>query len=156
LPTHPKRACISCRISEDREGLENGVGTQEADRTDLINGQGWELGRVYVDNDISASTLSRQPRPDYEQMTKGVEAGVWNVIASLTNGRLIRRPMDLERLIILHDQIGVLITAEPCSRVPAKIHRHFVRHPATQHPGRLPQFGPIATRTRPNSCLTTP
>lgn len=93
MPTHRKRACICCRISEDREGLENGVGTQEADCTGLISGQGWELGRVYVDNDISASTLSSKPRPDYEQMIKDVEAGMWDVIVSLTNGRLTRAPV---------------------------------------------------------------
>jgi site-specific DNA recombinase len=70
----PSRACIYCRISEDREGLEYGVTGQEEDRRALAAKEGLEVVRVSIDNDISAGILSDRPGPDFDAMLTS-EAG---------------------------------------------------------------------------------
>ncbi|HEX6499600.1 MAG TPA: recombinase family protein [Micromonosporaceae bacterium] len=105
----PLRCAIYCRISEDRESLEKGVTRQEEDCRELATQRGWEVVRVYTDNDLSASTRSKKRRPEYESMINAVNAGTVDVIVSYSNGRLTRRPLELEDLIQLHERTGVLI-----------------------------------------------
>lgn len=105
----PLRCAIYCRISQDRESLEKGVRDQEADCRELAANLGFEVVRVYVDNDLSASTKARKRRPDYEDMMTAAEAGHLDVLVSLSNGRFTRRPMELERLIKLHEVRGTLL-----------------------------------------------
>ncbi|MBQ0900879.1 recombinase family protein [Micromonospora sp. U21] len=105
----PLRCAIYCRISQDRESEEKGVTRQEEDCRELAAQHGWEVVRVYVDNDISASTRSKKTRPDYDAMIASVRAGAIDVIVSYSNGRLTRRPMELEDVIKVHEQNGVLI-----------------------------------------------
>jgi site-specific DNA recombinase len=64
----PSRACTYCRISEDREGLEYGMPGQEEDCRALAAKEDLEVGRVFIDNDIPAGTLSDRPRPDFDAM----------------------------------------------------------------------------------------
>lgn len=94
---------------QDRESEEKGVTDQEADCRELAASHGWEVVRVYVDNDLSASTRSKKQRPDYDDMITVVWAGAVDVIVSLSNSRLTRRPLELEDLIKLHEATGVLI-----------------------------------------------
>jgi DNA invertase Pin-like site-specific DNA recombinase len=103
------RCVIYCRISEDREGEEKGVNRQEEDGRELAATHGWEVVRVFVDNDLSASTRSKKKRPDYDAMVAYVTAGLADVIVSYSNGRLTRRPLELEDLIQLHEKTGVQI-----------------------------------------------
>ena len=62
---------------------------------------------MFVDNDISASTISRKRRPAYEEMMALAEADHVDVILAYSNSRLTRRPLELERLIRAHDKTGV-------------------------------------------------
>lgn len=58
------RAATYTRISRDEEGLGLGVARQEQDCRALAERQGWQVVEpIYCDNDISASTRSRKPRP---------------------------------------------------------------------------------------------
>lgn len=98
---------IYCRISKDPEGNELGVERQEADCRALAARLGLKVSRVFVDNDISASTLSRKPRKQYEEMMALVEAGQVGTILAYSNSRLTRRLMEMERLIAAHDRTGV-------------------------------------------------
>jgi site-specific DNA recombinase len=95
------------RISKDREGLQVGVDRQEQDCRRLAEANGYNLVQIFVDNDVSASTLSRKKRPAYEQMMKLVEAGQVDAILAYSNSRLTRRPLELERLITAYDRTGV-------------------------------------------------
>ncbi|MFE9691228.1 recombinase family protein [Micromonospora sp. NPDC005806] len=105
----PLRCAVYCRISQDRESEEKGVTRQEEDCRELAVQHGWEVVHVYVDNDISASTRSKKTRPDYDAMIAAVRAGAIDVIVAYSNGRLTRRPLELEDVIKVHEQTGVLI-----------------------------------------------
>jgi DNA invertase Pin-like site-specific DNA recombinase len=70
---------------------------------------GWEAVWVYIENHISASTRPKKKRPEYAAMVAAVESGTVDVIVSYSNGRLARRPLELEDLIKLHEKTGVQI-----------------------------------------------
>lgn len=102
-------AGIYARISRDAEQEGLGVARQEEDCLALAAKGGFTVADVYVDNDISASTKSRKPRPAYERLLADVRAGRIGVVLAYSNSRLTRRPRELEDLIDLHAQTGVLI-----------------------------------------------
>lgn len=106
-PARPLRAAIYCRISADREGRELGVERQEVDSRALCERLGHEVVKVFVENDLSASTRSRKLRPLYEELIEGGRSGQWDVIVAYSTSRLTRRPMENEELIRLHEQHGV-------------------------------------------------
>lgn len=101
------RAAIYCRISADREGRELGVARQDEDSRALAARRGAVVVAVYIDNDISASTRSRKPRPEYKKMLADAAAGKFDVIISYTSGRLTRRPREHEDLIELAETHGI-------------------------------------------------
>jgi len=104
------RAAIYCRISRDAEQEGLGVKRQEDDCRALVAKEGWTLVEPpYVDNDISASTLSKKARPAYEAMLETAASGDLDVIVAYSNSRLTRRLLELEDLIRLHDKTGVRI-----------------------------------------------
>lgn len=104
----PVRVAIYLRISSDPMGQEEGVERQHQDCTARLNREdNWVLVRIYEDNDISASSRSKKPRPDYEAMLADTKAGKIDVILSYSNSRLTRRPRELEDLIQLHEETGV-------------------------------------------------
>ncbi|KIR64745.1 recombinase family protein [Micromonospora haikouensis] len=96
-----RNAAIYCRISHDREGRALGVAKQEEDCRALAERLGWEVGHVFVDNDLSASVHGKKPRPGFEDMIRRVEAGEFNAVLAWSTSRLTRRPMEHERLIPL-------------------------------------------------------
>jgi site-specific DNA recombinase len=102
-----KRGRLYLRISDDREGRQIGVTRQEIDGRELAARHGIEIVGVYCDNDISASTLSTTPRPDYARMLAAAEADPGSFILAYSNGRLTRRPRDFEDLIELHDRARI-------------------------------------------------
>lgn len=101
------RAAIYCRISRDRDGEALGVERQEQDCRALAERLGWEVTAVFVDNDISASTRSKKPRPQYDDLIRRARRHEFGAVLAYSNSRLTRRPRELEDLIELHDQHGV-------------------------------------------------
>jgi DNA invertase Pin-like site-specific DNA recombinase len=101
-----KRAAIYTRISDDKERHARNVATQEEDCRALAEREGLTVVEVYSDNDISASTNSRKPRPGWNAMLDDAEAGRFNVILAYTTSRLTRRGTEREELIALHDEYG--------------------------------------------------
>ncbi|MCW2929639.1 MAG: hypothetical protein JWM19_601 [Actinomycetia bacterium] len=95
------RAVIYCRISKDRNGEALGVDRQEQDCRELAERLGWKIVAVFIDNDISASTRSRKPRPEYEAMLRAVRAGQVDAILAYSNSRLTRRAAEWMTLIEL-------------------------------------------------------
>ncbi|MFB7797240.1 recombinase family protein [Isoptericola sp. NPDC056134] len=103
------RALIYTRISSDRDGREEGVERQEQDCRRLAERLGYEVVDVLVENDTSASTASKKPRPQYDQMVRDVRAGRADVILAYSLSRLTRRVREFLDLIDLHRATGVLI-----------------------------------------------
>jgi len=95
------RAAIYCRISGDSEQEGLGVVRQEEDCRTLAQREGFSVVEVYVDNDISASTKSRKPRPSYNRLLADAKAGRIDVILAYSNSRLTRRPAEWIELIEL-------------------------------------------------------
>ncbi|HEU5025245.1 MAG TPA: recombinase family protein [Spirillospora sp.] len=95
------RAAIYCRISRDRDGEALGVERQEQDCRELAARLGWDVAAVFVDNDISASTRSKKPRPEYEEMLRAAKDGRIGAILAYSNSRLTRRPAEWLTLIEL-------------------------------------------------------
>lgn len=100
-PQQPKQAAIYCRISADPEGKELGVQRQEEDCRALAARLGYAVVSLYVDNDQSASTRSKKPRPQYKQMLADAESGKFVAIIAYTLSRLTRKPREREDLIEL-------------------------------------------------------
>jgi site-specific DNA recombinase len=97
---------IYLRISEDREGRELGVQRQEEDTRSLAERLDVRVVDVYSDDDISASTNSSKPRPDYERLLADARAGRIRVILAYKTSRLTRRPREHEDLIDLAKDCG--------------------------------------------------
>jgi DNA invertase Pin-like site-specific DNA recombinase len=95
---------VYCRISRDAEGEGLGVARQEADCRALAERFGLKDVEVYTDNDLSASSLSKKPRPQYNAMLKAVRAGEISVIVAYSNSRLTRRPAQWIELIGLANE----------------------------------------------------
>ena len=89
------KAAIYARISLDRDGtyikVENQLGPCHA----FVEERGWEVGQVFVDNDLSAT--SGVERPEFEALLRSQP----EVIVVWHLDRLIRRMDDLERVIAL-------------------------------------------------------
>lgn len=103
-----KLAGIYKRISDDREGRELGVERQDRDCHKIAAAEEATVVDVYCDNDISASTKSRKPRPDYKRLLADAKSGRINMIIAYTTSRLTRRPREHEDLIDLALDHGVV------------------------------------------------
>lgn len=103
------RAGIYCRISRDAEQEGLGVARQEEDCRRLAEREGYVVTDVYIDNDISASTKSRKPRPSYDRLIRDVRDGMIDVILAYSNSRLTRRPAEWLQLIELANRDRIRI-----------------------------------------------
>lgn len=102
-----QRTAIYVRISLDRTGAGLGVERQEAACRDKAANKGWNVVEVYVDNDVSAT--SKKPRPAYQRMLADARAGHIDAIVVWHIDRLTRRPRELEDVIDLADDHGLLL-----------------------------------------------
>ncbi|MBH0777288.1 recombinase family protein [Nocardia bovistercoris] len=82
------RAAIYCRISEDPRSTEKGVARQRDDAERLAAIRGWEVVRVFIDNDVSA--LGAKHRRDYEAMLGAAVNGEFDYIVAYGLSRLWR------------------------------------------------------------------
>ncbi|OCB25015.1 hypothetical protein A5674_22195 [Mycobacterium malmoense] len=99
------RAAIYVRISQDRDGTRLGVERQEQDCRKLAKRLGWQVRRVYVDNDISAYSGKR--RPEYQSLLADIEAGGLDGVVAWHPDRLHRSPLELETYIDLSEKFGI-------------------------------------------------
>jgi DNA invertase Pin-like site-specific DNA recombinase len=105
LKSNQVTAGIYCRISKDDGNDLLGVKRQEKDARALCERKGWPVGRVFVDDDVSA--WSGRRRPAYEDMLKALEGGEITAVAVYDLDRLHRQPRDLERFFDVCDRAGV-------------------------------------------------
>lgn len=92
-----KRAAIYTRISRDRTGDGAGVARQEEDCRAKATSLGYEVARVFTENDTSA--YSKKPRPQYLAMLEAIRAGEFDAVIVWHTDRLYRRMNDLEEYI---------------------------------------------------------
>ena len=84
-----RRMVIYARISDDREGRQNGVDRQERQCRALAEKNGDEIVAVFTDDDRSA--YSGKPRPDYVKMLAFLRAGHAEGAYALAPTRFYRR-----------------------------------------------------------------
>ena len=91
------RVAIYTRISRDIEGQGLGVKRQEEDCLKYCEDKGWEIFKVYSDNDITA--MGGKTRPDYEAMLKAIRNRDVDAIVAWHPDRIHRSPLELESYI---------------------------------------------------------
>lgn len=101
------RAAVYLRQSLDRTGEMLAIARQRKACLQLCRERGWTPVE-YVDNDVSASK-KRQKRPDFERMLVDIDAGQVDAVVTWDLDRLYRQPTDLERLIDLAEDRGLLL-----------------------------------------------
>lgn len=134
-----KTVGIYTRISRDREGAGLGVDRQEQDCRELVERNGWTVGKVYQDNDLSA--YSGKPRPGYRALLEDIRAEMISVVVAWHTDRLHRSPVELEDYIAACDprrvpthtvKAGPLDLATPSGRMVARqlgaVARYEVEH----------------------------
>jgi site-specific DNA recombinase len=104
-----KRAAIYTRISKDREGTELGVVRQEKSCRAIAAANGYESVVVFAENDTSASTRSKKPRPKYAEMMARTRDGEFTAIVAYSYSRLTRRPQEFNDIIQLAEDRNVRI-----------------------------------------------
>jgi site-specific DNA recombinase len=126
-----KRAAIYVRISQDRnkgtDDGERGVDRQEKECRALAERLGYEVVKVYPDNDTSA--YSGKTREKYEAMRAAIGAGAINAVIAWHPDRLHRSPRELEdfldlieaRAVEIHTvQAGIWDLSTPSGRMVAR------------------------------------
>jgi len=102
------RAIIYCRISHDTNDATNdralkGVDRQERDCRRYAERQGWQVVGVEIDNDISASAVSRKRQEGLARALQALQAGQADALVANSLDRITRRPDDLKHLLELAD-----------------------------------------------------
>ena len=102
-----KRAIIYARQSKDSE---DGIDRQLEKCLKLIADRGWDLVHApFTDNDVSAT--KRRKRPAYELAMAMVKAKSTDVLVVAHMDRLYRRAAELETIIPVVEQTGVLVVS---------------------------------------------
>lgn len=96
-----RRAAIYVRISQDRTGEQLGVERQEVECRARAVQLGYEVTKLYTDNDISAT--SSKLRPAFEELLSDLASLPVGerVVLTWATDRFVRRMKDLERAIDL-------------------------------------------------------
>ncbi|WP_341941741.1 recombinase family protein [Microbacterium sp. LWH10-1.2] len=101
------RTALYLRISRDSEKLGRGVSRQRKECLELAARAGLNVVAEFEDNDISASRYSRKTRPEFERMLERAEAGDFDTLLAWDLDRLIRKPVDGERIITLNEKAAL-------------------------------------------------
>jgi len=56
------------------------LASQEEECTADIAAEGWQLGKVFTDPELSASIFARKPRPDFDELVKYMESGECRIL----------------------------------------------------------------------------
>lgn len=102
----PKRVGIYVRISKDRKGQELGIQRQERACRELCERSGWRVHKVYSENDISASSMSKKKRPAYTEVMRDARDGLVDGIVVYSIDRLTRRITELTHFLEQQQEIG--------------------------------------------------
>ena len=132
----PTTAAVYCRISDDPRGEGLGVKRQEAECREYAAQLGYEVGQVYVDNDLSAT--SGVDRPAFRALLADRPEAVivWHV------DRLVRLTRDLEQVIDLAVNVhavkaGHLDLSTPAGRAVARTVTAWAQYEGEQKVQRM-------------------
>lgn len=98
------------RISLDDENDQLGVGRQCKDIDALAQLRGWDVHDYYVDNNISAYK-SNVEREQFNRLLTDLENGKIDGVVVYDIDRLVRQPLDLEKVISIYEKREGLIFA---------------------------------------------
>lgn len=111
-PRQTIRAAIYCRISLSRHGDTLKVDDQEDLCRQVAGQRGWQVADSHVFKDNSRSAWQRnRRRPAWDAMLDAVNDGQVDAIVVYHGDRLIRQPWDLEILLRLADDKGILLAS---------------------------------------------
>jgi len=99
---------VYTRVSSDPRAIGRSVAEQEAECLAVCNRQGWEVVRVFCDNDRSASRYAKRGRPAYNQLREFVASGACGVLITWECSRAQRDLEDYVSLRELCRKAGVL------------------------------------------------
>lgn len=99
------KAAVYCRISADTQGTGLGVARQQEDCVALCDQRGYDVYKVYVDNDRSA--FDGKHRPEFERMLADAEDGRFTVIVAWHDDRLWRNVVEQQMVFDLASRVGV-------------------------------------------------
>lgn len=137
-------AAIYCRISRDKTGAGLGVERQEEDCRKLAKQLGWNVIKVYTDNDISAYSGKR--RPEYQALLAAMRSGLITGVLAWHPDRLHRSPTELETYIDLSDAHGITThtvqagqwdLSTPAGRLNARVVGGFSRYESEHRSNRV-------------------
>ena len=111
----PLRAGIYTRMSLALMNDKTKVDDQERLCRDVAERNGWDVADVYCDNNKSAWKPNRK-RKQWDRMLADVESGRINAIITYHGDRLIRQPMDLEKLLLLAKGKGIRLASPTGTR----------------------------------------
>lgn len=138
------QAAVYCRISRDKTGAGLGVERQQRDCRKLAKQLGWDIRKVFVDNDISAYNGKR--RPQYEALLADIDAGLVTGVLAWHPDRLHRSPKELETYIDLSEKHGVTThtvqagqwdLSTPAGRLNARTVGNFARYESEHRAARV-------------------
>lgn len=138
------RGALYLRISKDVEGSGLGVERQETECRRLAASLAVDVVTVCSDNDTSAYTGKK--RPGFDALVEGMQARAFDVVLCWHPDRLTRHPKELEKLIDLLEQTGVIVhtvsagtydLATPTGRHMARIVGATARYESEQKAARL-------------------
>lgn len=139
---HPLRAAIYVRQSLDRNGDGLAVARQEAECRELADQHGWDIARVYSDNDRSATNGKR---PEWTRLLADLRTGMYDVLLAWHTDRLYRRLRELvdvveiaerQALRIATVKAGDLDMATPAGRMVATMLGSAARYEMEQKGAR--------------------
>lgn len=102
------RVGIYTRLSRDRDGTQTATARQLSDCRALAEREGWEVGAVYEDSDLSGFKRG-VVRPDYEQMLADLDARTIDGILVWKLDRLSRQPGQFEAVVSACERLGARI-----------------------------------------------
>jgi site-specific DNA recombinase len=129
---------VYARISYDPNDTALGVARQVKDCLALAERKGWQVGEVFTDNDVSAT--SGRPRPEYARMMDALASGRFGALVVWDVDRLTRTPRELEDVVDLAERHGVALAsvggeidlATPQGRLTARIKGNVAKHESEQ------------------------
>jgi site-specific DNA recombinase len=136
------RAAVYVRQSLDRTGESLAVTRQEAECRELAERNGWDVARIYCDNDKSATNGNR---PQWTQLLADLKDGQYDVLVCWHTDRLYRRLRDLVDLVEIAESRALRIASvkaadidlsTPAGRMLAGMLGHAARYEVEQKGAR--------------------
>lgn len=100
------------RLSFDKYDDQLGVTRQREDITALARSLGWpEITGFYEDNDVSANTDKKRPRPEFDRLLRDMRTGVLTHVLCYDQDRLVRDMRQLEDVVDAVETGHVMLTS---------------------------------------------